>query len=214
MIRHRSLVTPGIMLAVIVSLIQSSSLCAEAKPKAGTYRDNGVVIKKNADGSIETFDSSDGPVTTIPAGTSGASGGGSHSGSSTRNIGGVKVKKNADGSIETSDTVDSYESSASPDGGSSGSTSTSSRSSKSYTKSVGGVTVKKNADGSIETFDSASAPRATRTSGSAKVITTRKSSTSKTGARRTSGSPAKRSPSSGGGVHVRKNADGSIETWD
>lgn len=205
MIRHRSLVTSGIMLAVFVSSIQASSLRADAKPKAGTYRDNGVVIKKNADGSIETYDSSDGPVTTIPSGTSGASSSGSHSGPSTRNIDGVKVKKNSDGSIETSDTVDSYESNAAP---------ASSRSSKSYTKSMGGVTVKKNADGSIETFDSGSAQRAIRSTGSSKV-STRKASTSKTGAGRKSGSPAKRRPSGGGGgVHVRKNADGSIETWD
>lgn len=180
-------------LGALVSLLNASTLCAEAKPKAGTYRDNGVIIKKNADGSIETFDTSDGPVTTIPAGASGSSSG-SHSGSSTRNIGGVKVRKNSDGSIETSDTVDSYDTPA-VDGGNAGPLPTSTRTSR---------------------------PHAIRTNGSAKATTSKTSATSKSTSKTSSNrkanstrasSTAGRKPS-GGGVHVQKNADGSIETWD
>lgn len=216
----------GVIPRAILSLavLASFTVCiqsTEAKPKSGTYRDNGVIIKKNADGSIETYDSSEDPATPLSSGGSSGGpathGGGrrtsKRSGTSLRNIGGVHVRKNSDGSIETSDTVDSVESTGV------GSASSSSSSNKTYNKNMGGVTVRKNSDGSIETFDAPASSSSTRAHNKTTGVksATGKSAGSKTRTKARSAvsrRSTRRSTGSSGGVHVQKNPDGSIETWD
>ncbi len=217
-IATRSTVIPVVLLGTSIAFFGLSVVSADAKPKAGTYRDNGVVIKKNADGSIETYDTSDGPVYSTSGTGSSSRGSSTKHTPSTRNIGGVHVKKNADGSIETSDTVDSVDTVDTGSGGSApGCAPANSGSAKPYTKNMGGVTVRKNSDGSIETFDGGgSAPRSTR-SGSGVKSSGKKAVVRQAVGRRSTA--RRRQPSGGGGgggggVHVKKNADGSIETWD
>lgn len=217
-LRYRRIVL-FVLLGASIAFFGLSVVSVDAKPKAGTYKDNGVIIKKNADGSIETYDTSDGPVYSTSGTGSSARGGSTkkHS-SSTRNIGGVHVKKNADGSIETSDTVDSVDTIDTGSGASApGCAPANSGSAKPYTKNMGGVTVRKNSDGSIETFDSGgSAPRSTRAtrSGSGVKSSGKKAAVRQAVGRRSAARRRQPSGGGGGGVHVQKNADGSIETWD
>lgn len=103
------------MLKSFLSLAALVSIAFAATPvfAGGTNvtHDNGVVVRKNADGTVDVSDEAQGAPTSVAA-----SGGGevpqtiyrynTHPG--TRNIGGVKVRTNPDGSIETFDTSDSY----------------------------------------------------------------------------------------------------------
>lgn len=180
--------------------------------EAQNYGD--VTVRKNPDGSIETFDSSE----SMPAPSRRRSG---YKKSTHRYNDGVVVRKNADGSIETFDSSDSVP--LRSRGGSA-------KHSKSVHKYSDGVTVKRNPDGTIETFDSAPVGRSARAksftsskpiskskpgTSSSKQNALSKDSSSKSGvsARKTVRRTA-RKRANYGDVRVIRNPDGSIETYD
>lgn len=159
-----------------------------------------VTVKKNSDGSIETYDRSD---SAAPAPKRGSRSG--YKRSTQKYNDGVVVRKNADGSIETFD---------------SGAVSPSSHrspakySSRSVSKYSDGVTVRKNPDGSIETFDTGSV------ASSRSHSTPHRAVGSSTGS--SAGSKPPKSTAGSTGVHkfvhkydkgvtVKKNPDGTIE---
>lgn len=160
---------------------------------------DGVTVRKNPDGSIETFDSSEMPSRSTSKR--------SHTQSrktSQRYNDGVVVRKNADGSIETFDAGDSVPSRGRQ---------RSSGVHKAVHKYSDGVTVKRNPDGTIETSDST--PNVRSGSGSkSRVLKNKNASRTKSSAKHRVTNSKSRSRSNYGGVTVRKNADGSIETFD
>ncbi|MGD9683825.1 MAG: hypothetical protein AB7W16_21880 [Candidatus Obscuribacterales bacterium] len=133
---------------------------------------DGVVIKRNPDGSIETYDA--------------PGGGGAPAGSSRRSApaksyvkkhgDGVVVKRNPDGSIETYDTSDSY-----------------------YTRGASGTSKTSRKPGARK-----------RAAGKASHTGTKTGKKTGTKARAKAGAKRHRS----GDVVIKRNADGSIETWD
>lgn len=165
-------------------------------PPAYSQNYGDVTVKKNSDGSIETYDSSD---SAAPAPRRSSRSG--YKRSTQKYNDGVVVRKNADGSIETFDTgavaSSSHRSSAK-------------NSSRSLSKYSDGVTVRKNPDGSIETFDTGSvtssrshsaAPHRTVSSARSKPP---KSTAGSTGVHKFVHKYDK-------GVTVKKNPDGTIE---
>ncbi|HEY9679108.1 MAG TPA: hypothetical protein V6C76_13950 [Drouetiella sp.] len=91
---------------MVISAISMSAtqLAAESKgahPRSGshTYSDGGVTVRKNSDGTVETFDSGSAPQS-VDSGDAPVM----HTVQShpySKNIGGVHVRRNADGTIET-----------------------------------------------------------------------------------------------------------------
>jgi len=150
-----------------------------------------VTVKKNPDGSIETYDSSE-AASAAPRRQSHSS----YKKSTHKYHDGVVVRKNADGSIETFDSGDGNPSPRR-------SSAVGSSSHRSVNKYRDGVVVKKNADGSIETSDSGD------------VVTHHGSRGSSGGATHSGG----RSSSAVNkfvhkypkGVTIKKNPDGTIE---
>lgn len=99
-----------VVIAIAASLCGMFTPSAYAAPSSVTH-DNGVLVKKNADGTIDVSDDAPGAASDAGAQNSGGTPGvtyryNTHPG--TRNIGGVKVRTNPDGSIETFDNESSY----------------------------------------------------------------------------------------------------------
>ncbi|HEY9785197.1 MAG TPA: hypothetical protein V6D17_07330 [Candidatus Obscuribacterales bacterium] len=179
--------SPRSSTAVRAPARSSRSASAKSSHKAGTqHYPGGVVVRKNADGSIETYDA-DAPAASRSTRQSGI----------TKHPGGVVVKKNADGSIETYDSEDvpsigsSHRSARSKGGGAS-------------VRHYSDLVVKRNPDGTVETYEVvAPAGSARRTAAKAKPKP-----------RRASASPRRTLTRSSGGVYVRRNPDGTVETFD
>lgn len=138
------------MIALTCLAICSSSELPGWAKSATTKSSDGVVVKKNADGTVEAYDAGSSPQ---PLGQSGGSvSRRAHAPRAySRTIGGVHVKKNADGTVETYESSPAVYHSIRSGGG---------RSSKSsrhrggtHTSSSGDVKVKRNADGTVETSD-------------------------------------------------------------
>ncbi len=216
---------------VVAGLLLSGSVLV--MPAYGqSYGD--VTVRKNPDGSIETFDSfASSPATSRRSSRSG------YKRSSQKYGDGVVVRKNADGSIETFDSGDvsprrspgkqsfSRSVSKSSDGGTvRKKTEGSAGVHKFVHKYSKGVTVKKNPDGTIEVIGFTSGPAASKerssSSGKAgssamlnsapKSSPSAKAGTASKAKRRTARRP--RSHGNFGDVRVIRNADGSIETYD
>lgn len=198
-----------------------------------------VTVKKNSDGSIETYDSSD---SSAPAPRRGSRSGTKRS--TQKYNDGVVVRKNADGSIETFDSGvvssssqrasakrSTHSVSKSSDGKSPVSAGSSrSKPPKSGAGSTGvhkfvhkydkGVTVKKNPDGTIEVTGYTGGTPGPKEKSQSPVkagSSAKPSASAKTGAasrvkRRTARRP--RGHGNYGDVRVIRNPDGSIETYD
>lgn len=135
------------MRAILAAAVLVLAAVTGAPAHAQGYAD-GVTVRRNADGSIETYDSENLPAAPAPPRKAARPG--------TRTIDGVRVRRNADGSIETFDAGSPGP--AKPAGkrrpAASKPRSRPPARAGAQARSAGGVTVRRNADGSIETFDS------------------------------------------------------------
>lgn len=125
-----------------------------ASPRAGSTRySDGVMVRKNPDGSIETYDVSDAPVR-----TSGARGKTAAPRAGLTRYSDVTVKRNPDGTVETYDAVaaPSVLKKAAPrvQSGKRSAPKARAKNAPKARGSYGGVRVKRYPDGTIETFDS------------------------------------------------------------